>query len=134
MRRRLGDKWGIAYSLDSLGLIARGQRRLGGRAPAFAECLALFHDLGSQRRPPTPWITSRACWPTKGPIGPPRSSWRPRPPSGKPSTARSRRRARGGYEQQLASIRAQLSDDDFRAAWTLGSARRPSRRCDVRWN
>ena len=122
IKRRLDDKWGIANSLDSQGVIAR---RLGdpvGARASFAEGLILYHDLGSK------WGISEAFDHLAGLLADEASY---RPAVQLMAAAAAIREAingtippvaRGEYEQQLASIRAQLSDEDFRAAWILGSA------------
>jgi len=122
MRRRLGDKWGIAYSLDSLAVIA-GRQRDGARARTlFAESLLLFNELGSQHglsdtlehlaglladeesyEPATKLIAAAtALRETIAAAMPPNMQRE--------------------HDQQLIHLRAQLSDERFRAAWLLGCA------------
>lgn len=122
MRRRLGDKWGSAYSLDSLGLIGRGQRDWASARACFAECLALFHDLGSQR------ATADTLDHIAGLLA---DEGNPQAAGQLMAAAAARRERlaavlppseRVGYDTQLACIHAQLGDDGFRAAWTLGRA------------
>lgn len=112
MRRRLGDKWGSAYSLDSLGLIARGQQDWARARACFAECLAFFHDLGSQR---TTADTLDHITGLLADEGNPQAA-------GQLMAAVLPPRERAGYAEQLARVRSRLGDDGFRAAWTLGRA------------
>lgn len=122
LRRRLGDKWGIAYSLDSLAVIASAQGD-GVRARAlFRECLLLFHELGSQRAISATLdhlagllaaeaSNAQAAQLMAVAAGMREAMHAALPPNG-----------RAAYEQQLAGLRAQLGDEHFYGAWTLGRA------------
>ncbi len=122
MRRRLGDKWGLAYSLDSLAVIAWRQADRPRARRLFAEALALFHELGSQHGLSDVLDHLAGLLADEG---------RPDPAGRLMAAAAALREAIGAalppnarseHDRQLAGIRAQLGDERFRAAWTLGCA------------
>ena len=121
LKRPLDDKWGIANSLDSLGVIARRQGEPMRARADFSESLMLYRDLGSQ------WGLSEVFDHLAGLLAD-TALYAPaaqlmaaaaaiREPPAAPSAHRARR-----VEQQLTHIHDQLGDERFRAAWILGRA------------
>ena len=123
MRRCVGDKWGIAYSLDSLAVIAWREGDPVRARRLFAECLLLFHELGSQRGIADALDHLAGLVAQEGNNGSAAQIMAAASALRESIRASIPPNARKEYKDQLASVRAQLGDERFRAAWTLGCAR-----------
>jgi tetratricopeptide (TPR) repeat protein len=49
LHRKLGDKWGVANSINNLGIIVLRQHDYGGARALYEESLNLWRDLGNER-------------------------------------------------------------------------------------
>ena len=130
MQRELGDKYGIAYSLYGLGLVAYGQGDYTNARALLEESLALQRELGDK------WATS-ACLIGLGGVatgmGQAQAQMQEHLQAKRGTRLLGAARAlleaisavlpphdRMVYEQGVASARAQLSEEEFEKAWAEG--------------
>ncbi len=126
LRRELGDTWGIAISLLSLGCLAADQHDYARAATLEKEALSLYGELGDKR-----WIA--ACLEGLAAVaGVPGSTQEAllhaarlfgvaaalREAIGAPVEPNERE----AHEQRVASVRTAIGEGAFVAAWAEGQA------------